>query len=377
LDADHPSSGALLPRRNTGIDEWAWRRRRRYGTLICDLERRRVIDLLPDREPATVKAWLARHPGVAVVARDRAGGYAGAVAEAAPRAVQVADRWHLMENASAAFLQAVRSVLGPIRHALGAAAVNPDLLSAAERLQYEGYLRRRDEGAAIRAMAAAGVGIREIARRSGRSRKLVRAVLRNAEDEVFRSRASSLAPWLVALEAAWAGGCRNGAELWRRIRAQGFGGSPRVVGEWATRKRRSGRADGAVAGRLPPARSIARAMLMRRDRLTRAEAAMVAAIKSEVPALSAARKLAERFHRMVRARTPDALPGWIADAASGMLAPFGRGIAADLPAVRAALAEPWSNGPTEGHITRLKLLRHQMYGRGKLDLLRARLLAPA
>ena len=108
-----------------GIDEWAWRRRQRYGTLICDLERRRVVDLLPDREPATVRAWLSSHPGIRVVARDRAGGYAGAVAEAAPQATQVADRWHLMENASAAFLQAVRSVLGPIRRASAQAPSTP------------------------------------------------------------------------------------------------------------------------------------------------------------------------------------------------------------------------------------------------------------
>jgi transposase len=360
-----------------GIDEWAWRRRQRYGTLICDLERRRVVDLLPDREPATVKAWLSSHPVIRVVARDRAGGYAGSVAEAAPQAVQVADRWHLMENASAAFLQAVRSVLGPIRRALGAGVIDPDLLSAAERLQYEGYLRRREENDAIRAMTGAGAAIKEIVRRTGRSRKLVRAVLRNAEDEVFRSRASSLAPWLVPLEAAWSGGCRNGAELWRRMRAQGFGGSLRVVGEWATRRRRSERADGAITGRPPPARSIARAMLVNRDRLTRSEATMVATIETALPALSAARGLVDRFHRMVRARTPEALPAWIAEAKASMLAPFGRGIASDQPAVSAALAEPWSNGPTEGQVTKLKLIRRQMYGHGKLDLLRVRLLAPA
>ena len=226
-------------------------------------------------------------------------------------------------------------------------------------------------------MAGAGTAIKEIVGRTGRSRKLVRAVLRNAEDEVFRSRAGSLAPWLVTLEAAWSGGCRNGAELWRRLRAQGFGGGLRVVGEWATRRRRSERADGAMAGRLPPARSIARAMLVRRDRLTRSEATMVAAIEAALPALSAARGLVERFHRMARARTPEALPAWIADAKVSMLGPFGRGIAADQPAVSAALTEPWSNGPAERHVTKLKLIRRQMYGRGKLDLLRARLLATA
>ncbi len=99
-----------------GLDDWAWRRRQRYRTLIGDPERRRVIDLLPDREPAEVRAWLSRHPEVRVVARDRAGGYAGAVADAAPHGVQVADRWHLMENASAAFLQAVRCRQAPERN---------------------------------------------------------------------------------------------------------------------------------------------------------------------------------------------------------------------------------------------------------------------
>jgi len=370
-----PSEGGAT--RVIGLDEWAWRRRQRYGTLIRDLERRRVLDLLPDREPATVKAWLSAHPGVRVVARDRAGGFAGAVAEAAPQAVQVADRWHLMENASAAFLEAVRSVPGPIRRALGAGAIDPGLLSAAERLRYQGYLRRCEENGTIRAMAGGGAAIKEIVRRTGRSRKLVRAVLRSAEDEVFRSRSSSLAPWLVSLEAAWSGGCRNGAELWRRLRGEGFGGSLRVVGEWATRRRRSERADGAAAGKPPSVRSIARAMLVRRDRLTRSEAVMVAAIETALPALSAARGLVDRFHRMVRGRTPDALPSWIAEAQASMLAPFGRGIAADRSAVEAALSEPWSNGPTEGHITRLKLLRRQMYGRGKLDLLHARLIASA
>lgn len=369
-----PAAG---PVRAIGIDEWAWRRRQRYGTIICDLERRRVVDLLPDREPATVRAWLSSNPGVLVVARDRAGGFAGAVAQAAPRAVQVADRWHLMENASAAFLEAVRSALGTIRRALGAGTIDPGLLSAAERLQYEGYVRRREENGAIRAMAGDGVAIKEIVRRTGRSRKLVRGVLRNAEDEVFRARSGSLSPWLVPLEAEWSGGCRNGAELWRRLCGRGFGGCLRVVGEWATRRRRSERADGAIASRLPPARTIARAMLAGRDRLSRSEAVMVGAIERALPALAQARGLVERFHRMVRGRTPEALAVWVTEATASMLAPFGRGIAADGPAVRAALGEPWSNGPTEGQITKLKLIRRQMYGRGKLDLLRARLAAPA
>jgi transposase len=90
----------------------------RPSGIICDLERRRIVDLLPDREPATVEAWLSHHPEVRVIARDRGAGYGQAATRAAPQAVQVTDRWHLMENASAA-----------VRMALGSTAIDPALLT--------------------------------------------------------------------------------------------------------------------------------------------------------------------------------------------------------------------------------------------------------
>lgn len=108
-------SPRLIPPTVVGIDDWAWRRNQRYGTIICDLERRRTIALLPDREPATARAWFAGQAQIAVVARDRGGGYALAAAGALPKATQVADRWHLMENASGAFLDAVRTSMRQIR----------------------------------------------------------------------------------------------------------------------------------------------------------------------------------------------------------------------------------------------------------------------
>src|SRR5436190_327326 len=143
-----------------GIDDWAWRRNQRYGTIICDLERRRPITLLPDREPATAQAWLAGQPQIAVVARDR-GGYGLAATKALPQATQVADRWHLMENASHAFLDAVRKSMRQVRVAVGAAIINPALLTAAERIQYEGYLRREDTNAAIRGQRTDVFRVRE------------------------------------------------------------------------------------------------------------------------------------------------------------------------------------------------------------------------
>jgi transposase len=229
----------FTPPRAVGIDDWAWKRNHRYGTLICDLERRRTIALLPDREPATARAWFGAQPQIEVVTRDRGGGYALAAAQALPGALQVADRWHLMENASQAFLAATRACMRQIRTALGAATVDPALLTAAERLQYDGYLRREDANAAVLALHKARVGIKEIVRRTGHSRGLVRRVLRGQRSEVFRTRESSLDAYLPWLDARWDAGDRNGAALWRELQARGFRGSLRVVTEWATRRRRA------------------------------------------------------------------------------------------------------------------------------------------
>src|ERR1700727_3172614 len=117
------------PLRVIGIDDWAWRRNYRYGSIVCDLERRRVVTRLPDRESATAQAWFAPHPTRGIVARDRGGRYAEAASKALPHAVEVADRWHLMENASRAFLDAVRKSMRQIRTVIGAITIDPQLLS--------------------------------------------------------------------------------------------------------------------------------------------------------------------------------------------------------------------------------------------------------
>src|ERR1700761_4031151 len=237
------------PLRVIGIDDWAWRRNHRYASIVCNLERRRIVTLLPDREPATAQAWLAAHPTIAIVARDRGGGNGEAAAKALPHAIQVADRWHLMENASRAFLDAVGKSMRQIRKALGVARIDPNLLTYAEKLQYEGFQRREETNASILSLSEDGVAIREIVRRTGYSRGLIRKILRGQRSDIFRTRPTSLDPYLPWLDAQWTAGCRNGLALWRALRERGFRGCRGGVSEWSGRRKRAEKADAGAIGR--------------------------------------------------------------------------------------------------------------------------------
>ena len=126
--------------------------------------------------------------------------------------------------------------------------------------------------------------------------------------------------------------------------------------------------------RSPSTRTIARLMIIGRDLLTKAETVTVAAIEAGVPTLVEAREIIAEFHLMIRRKTEAGLTTWIERARASLVASFASGVARDEAAVRAAITLPWSNGQTEGQITRLKLVKRQMYGRGKLDLLQARLI---
>ena len=227
------------------------------------------------------------------------------------------------------------------------------------------------------ALARDGVSIKQIVRRLGHSRNLVRQTLRGGRADVFRSRQRSLDPYYLFLEGQWSGGCRNGAELWRRLQAQGFRGSLRVVGEWATRRRRSETVSRQQLQRIPSARIIAHLMTINRNCLTKADAVVIAAIEAGVPSLIEARALVDQFHDMIRKKDEAKLDVWIANAKRSLVSSFATGVLKDRAAVRAAIIQPWSNGQVEAQITKLKLVKRQMYGRAKIDLLEARLLGTA
>jgi hypothetical protein len=148
-----------------------------------------------------------------------------------------------MENASTAFLTAVQRSMAENRKAVRAGTVDPEALSAAECRQPTGWLRREAENAEIAALSRPGVAIKEIIRRTGKSRGLVRQVVRGERADIFRSRMSSLDPFLMQLETAWTDGSHNGAALCRAMKTKGFTGSLRVVTEMGNEETRTTLAD--------------------------------------------------------------------------------------------------------------------------------------
>ena len=411
-----PSPPPVDPR-VLGVDDWAWRRGQRYGSILVDLERRRPIELLPDRTAESLAAWLREHPGIDVISRDRAGAYADGARQGAPDAVQVADRFHLLANAG----DLLERVLGHRRTALreAAAAVDQtlaqnhqtamdnaavaDLPPGKQRAQQGRQERRAQRLArydAVIALHQEGHSHAAIGRQTGLGRKTVRRYLRAGafpERAAAPARPTMLAPYEAYLRTRWTAGCHNAHQLWREIRSQGYAGQAanvrRYLARWRPEPGRPGptvrqdRAD--HASPTPPARQPmtvpsprqARWLLLRAaETLTSDERAYRAALLDAEPVVREVQQLAIDFGALVRTRDAPGLVAWLARADASSLPEvrsFAAGIRRDRAAVDAALSSPWSNGQTEGQINRLKVLKRQMYGRAKLDLLEKRFLYAA
>jgi transposase len=390
LTVDESASPRVL-----GIDDWAWRKGRRYGTILCDLERGKVIDLLPERSSESAEQWLRTHPGAEIVSRDRASLYAEAVSKAAPQAVQVADRWHLLHNMREALVDALRPhhrLLTEVARAVtkGAKAATeapgqqeaspeiPPFITA--RAQQQNRDRRLARYEAVMELVQPGVSQREIARRCEMSRKTLRGWIKA---QTFPERKqghhfSTVDPYNEYLGMRREQGCRNGAQLWRELRAQGFTGRPRTVRDWLRKHDGSQSSTGGQqsSAPVPPRRTPRQVawLLLKNPADARPYLDELCRQSAEIAAASSA---AREFCRMVRERDSAAWPSWRQTAISGPLAGFAKRLCHDEAAFLAALHLPWSNGPVEGHIHRLKLIKRSMYGRASFDLLRLRVVNAA
>lgn len=397
-----------------GVDDWAIHKGLTYGTILVDLVRHRPVDLLPDRSSGSLAAWLQAHPGVAVIARDRAGAYAEEARYGAPAATQAADRWPLLDNLADAMEDFLRSK-GTCLQAAAAALATPARADDQPRSPpdevYQGKRRhtqperwrdrqevaaevavahRRSHYEAARALHAQGVTVAAIARTVGIARMTVDNYLREGPPQRKRHTVHGqprvLAPYEPSLLKRWEEGCPMATRLWREIQAQGFAYSLTTVLRFVNHLRREGppptnrpRTALTKPGGLPP-RQVAALILRRPERQTDEQRAYRKHLCTEDQAIATAVELAADFLVMLRRREGERLPSWLERAvhcAVPDLSRFAAKLQEDAAAVQAGLTLRHSNGQTEGQVTRLKLVKRQGYGRAKFDLLRKRVLRAA
>ncbi len=384
-----------------GLDDWAWRKGRRYGTILCDLERHVPVDLLPDRAADSVASWLKAHPGVEIISLDRAHDYAAGARRGAPHAILIADRFHLTKNFGDAleplldryqdlFRFSEGTELAPVL-SQGQSPLPPEDLrpvpsKQAEQRRLVHREERRERYEQVKALRAQGLKIGVIASRLGVSRRTVERWLAAPsfpERKRRRKQETNLDPYRAHLAQQWQQGCQNVSHLWREITALGYTGSYTSVYAYLTCLRTGNSFPFTPA--LSPIRTLSsrqvRFLFLRsRADLQPQEQEDLQELLRRSPDLAAIYQLAQWFRELIHQRGVERLDDWMQQAA-GFPGPdlrrFVNGLRQDYDAVRAALTYNWSNGIVEGHVNRLKLIKRSMYGRAKFDLLRLRVLYTA
>jgi transposase len=400
--------------RVAGIDDWAWKKGMTYGTVIVDLEQRRVVEVLADRSAASTAAWLNGHSEVEVVSRDRAGLYADGARQGAPQARQVADRFHLLQNFREAVERQLTRLGPPIRRTAPSADDEQETdtpstprETEAERQQRARRGRHADRQAVfarIRALYDADRTAPEIARELGlgirRVQRWVR-LIELPERNTMAPKPSTPAYHGAYLARRWAEGTTKVKWLFAEIRQRGYNGSfghlARFLAPW-----RHPAPNGAsvqpgsfpieiatvsplvavvvvdpMTGRQISPLTAAALCVKPRGQMTPRQIVNVDLLKAASAEFTTMRHLAMRFGGLFRGRSVDKLNAWLADAKQcgiHAMRRFAAKLRLDIDAVRNAILEPWSNGQVEGQINRLKTLKRAMYGRASVALLRARMM---
>ena len=385
-----PSQGSTnLPVRTLGVDDWAWRKNQDYGTILVDLDQRRVVDLLPGRSAEELAEWLNQHPTVTVISRDRSGLYAEGARVGAPDAVQVADRFHLVLNLSAAIERALEEHTGKLR--LPAAEQQtgerakpndavPATLTAPQTRQQQRRQRRLERYEQVVTLYRQGHSQKAISRTLQIQRKTIRRWLRTGEFPERKPpirKPPKVQEFAEYLHRRWNAGCHNATKLFHEIRSQGYQGQRSMVAKFVADWRRPSRLS--CPDRLQRIAPKHAAILTTRaaDQFTEEQRSLFDQLCSACPELLWMRALALEFRAALTSKDGQQMRYWIQTAKQsgiGSIIRFAFGLQKDLSAVEVAVETPWSNGQVEGQINRLKMIKRQMYGRANFNLLRARVL---
>jgi transposase len=382
----------------TGVDDFALRKGRVYGTVLVDVGTGKAIELLADREASTWEAWLVAHPGARVICRDRAGNYAEGARRGAPDAIQVADRWHLWHNLGEYAEKAVAAHRGCLTGPPGAPgssgqqtaqpaaepaepAAGPEGLRDVCGRERRLVARTRDRHAAVHGLLAAGHSERDTARILGLARGTVHrfASTPSAEELLVKAttRATKLDRYKPYLRQRWNEGITSAAALHAELQAKGWQGSMQAV-ERYVRPFRAMTAAPPPGPVIPATRQIARWLLTHPDNLDADEKTQLSEIQEQCPHLNALAGHVRAFAEMMTRRQGEQdLETWLTRAEAGdlpELRSFANGIRRDQQAVTNGLTLPYSSAAVEGTVTKIKMLKRQMYGRAGFALLRKRVI---
>ena len=382
-----------------GIDDFAWKRGKRYGTVIVDLQTHDLLDLLPDREAESVKHWLLAHPEIEIVSRDRAGAYADGADQGAPQAQQIADRRHVCKNLGDAvqeYITRQKIQMPPppsqnITTGEVASACTPAPVPDPGPCRYASQAKRERKQAVVdqaKHLHEQGNSTYEIAASLHLARNTVRRYLRlegPVQPTPRTRRLSQLDPFYDYLTQRWNDGCSNAHQLFEELQQKGYRGGETTVRSFVARLRKG------VAGMARPPkqaktgeasssaspRELSRLLSKQEEDLTAEEKSDLARLLESSPEVKLVHHLLQAFLQMLRERRPERLNGWMKEAReSGVkeLGSFVVGSERDYDAVRAGLTFHWSQGPVEGTVNKIKTHKRLMYGRASFTLLRQKLL---
>ncbi|MCI3273515.1 ISL3 family transposase [Streptomyces sp. 7R015] len=373
LPDPRPSTPRVL-----GVDDFATRRGQTYSTVLTCGETHRVVDVLPTRDSGPLAAWLATHPGVEIICRDRAGAYAEGARLGAPTAIQVADRFHLWQGIG----RAVETCVAAHREDLSAPPPPPQegvetSNGNSERIEPAPDGRRAQRKKAAHAMVhellAQGYSRRATTRHLGWSLNTVLRYARaaNWQDPLRenRPRPSRLDPYKPYLERRFAAGCTNVTRLHRELTAENAPVTYQMVRAYIATLR-------AAPPQAPPppptVRRVTGWLTRHPATLSEDEHAALKDVLARCPELEAAAAHVRDFGEILTHRLGSTLPAWI-DAVDASQLPgltgFALHLLRDLDAVTAGLTLHWSSGGTEGAVNRIKKIKRQLYGRAGFELL--------
>lgn len=374
-----------------GIDDWAYKKGDRYGTALVDLEKRRIIELLPDRNSGTIKQWLIGHPGVEIITRDRYANYAKGATEGCPDATQVADRFHLLQNLTEALKKVLERNYKAYKRILdistsiehydtNVTGVTTTILS---NNATSGYNKRLIQMKEMKALHLKGESLRRIASTMKLSRATVTKYLRLEEPPTkispkkfnFSEFTNNIQDIIRVNEGI------TTKSLINELRKMGYDGGQTTAYKFIK--------ENFSVGQRKSTRCLNRhlyfptkaALLLSKSpsKLSIIESEVVGRLCSAIPDIRQAYILSRQFRNLLmlkRGKLTTRFERWlkkVAKCGASEMRSFAKGMLSDFAAVQNAILLKWSNGQVEGQINKLKTVKRQMYGKCSFELLKRRL----